>query len=103
MKMNNRQKKNCLYTFVYNSILVIDLAVHTTTTLRVETKVKSQLDNFKNFGKESYSDILQRLVNIARDSDALEENEILQIEKSLEDIKKGRVLSLKAAEKKWGI
>ncbi|MDD5162767.1 MAG: hypothetical protein PHD95_01015 [Candidatus ainarchaeum sp.] len=74
-----------------------------TTTLRVETRVKNELDGFKNFGKESYSDILQRLVNIAKDSDSLEAEEILQIEKSLEDIKKGRVLPLKEAEKKWGI
>jgi len=73
-----------------------------TTTLRVETKVKNELDNFRNFGRESYSDVLHRLVNIAKDCD-LQAEEIAQIESSLEDIKKGRVLSLKEAEEKWGI
>ncbi len=33
----------------------------------------------------------------------LEKEERKQIEKSLEDIKKGRVLTLKQAEKKWKI
>lgn len=71
--------------------------------LRVKSKVKTELDGFRSFGKESYSDVIVRLINIAKDSDSLKENEIMQIEKSLEDIKAGRVLSLKAAEKKWGI
>lgn len=71
--------------------------------LRVKSKVKTELDSFRNFGKESYSDVIVRLINIAKDSDSLNENEIKQIEKSLEDIKAGRVLSLKDAEKKWGI
>jgi predicted CopG family antitoxin len=74
-----------------------------TTTLRVETKLKDELDRFKNFSRESYSDIIRRLVNIAKDPDSLEENEIQQIQKSIEDIKNGRILSLKEAEKKWGI
>lgn len=74
-----------------------------TTTLRIENKLKNELDGFKNFSRESYSDIIRRLINIAQDPDSLEEAEILQIQKSLEDIKKGRVLSLKEAEKKRGI
>ncbi len=73
------------------------------TSLRIKSKVKTELDGFKNFGKESYSDVIHRLINVVKDSDSLQESEIRQIEKSLEDIKKGRVLSLKEAEKKWGI
>ena len=71
--------------------------------LRVKSKVKTELDGFRNFRKESYSDVIGRLINIAKDSDSLNEAEIRQIEKSLEDLKAGRVLSLKEAEKKWGI
>ena len=74
-----------------------------TEMIRLETRLKKDLGQFKNFGKETYSDVIRRLVNIANEDDALTESEILQIEKSLEDIKKGRVLSLKEAEKKWGI
>ncbi|MFA4855506.1 MAG: hypothetical protein WC634_02885 [archaeon] len=74
-----------------------------TTTLRIENKLKNELDGFKNFSRESYSDIIRRLINIAKDPDGLEEAEILQIQKSLEDMRNDRVLSLKEAEKKWGI
>ena len=73
------------------------------TTIRLETKVKLALDKFKNAKRESYSDTISRLISIAGDEDSLSAEEISQIERSLEDIKKGRVLSLKEAEKKWGI
>ncbi len=75
----------------------------TTTTVRLESKLKNELESFRNFGKESYSDIIKRLINIAKDDETLEAEEINQIERSLADIKRGRVLSLKDAEKKWGI
>lgn len=74
-----------------------------TTTIRLESKLKNDLDNFRNFSKESYSNIIQRLIHIVKDDDTLQTEEIKQIEKSLADIKKGRVLSLKEAERKWGI
>ena len=74
-----------------------------TTTLRIEKSVKNELDRFKNFERESYSEVIERLVNIAEDEDPLSKDEIRQIESSLEDIKQGNVLSLKEAEKKWGI
>lgn len=74
-----------------------------TTTIRLETKLKNELDSLKNFSKESYSATIMRLINSAKDEDPLSANEISQIERSLEDIKKGRVFSLKEAEKKWGI
>lgn len=86
-----------LYTFVYNSIHM------STKTVRLESKVKNKLESFKNYEKESYSDVIGRLVNIAEEDDSLTKEEIRQIEKSLEDIKKGTVLPLKQAEKKWGI
>ena len=74
-----------------------------TTTIRLESKLKNDLDNFRNFSKESYSNIIQRLIHVVKDDDTLQTEEIKQIEKSLEDIKRGRVLSLKEAKKKWGI
>ena len=77
--------------------------MHAQTTLRIKTKVKTELGDFRNFSKESYSDIIFRLINIAKDTVPISDDEITQIEKSLEDIKKGRVLPLKEAEKKWGV
>ena len=85
-----------LYTQIY---LVICLS---NTTIRLESSTKNELKALKNFRKESFDEVIERLVNIVKDEPLMKE-EIIQIEKSLEDIKKGRVLSLKEAEKKWGI
>ncbi len=73
-----------------------------TTTIRISTQTKKKLEKLKIFERESYEDVIERLINIARD-EPLSDEEIRQIEKSLRDIKEGRVLSLEEAEKKWGI
>ena len=73
------------------------------TTLRLETSTKNELKAFKNFDREPFADVIERLLTMAREEPPLDEGEIKQIEKSLEDLKKGRVLSLEEAEKQWGI
>ena len=73
------------------------------TTVRLETKVKDELDSLKVSGNESYSNVIFRLVSIAKEEEKLSGHEIMQIEKSLADIKAGRVLPMKEAEKQWGI
>ena len=72
------------------------------TTLRLDVSTKKDLGSLKNFEKESFEDVIERLINVAKE-EPLDADEIRQIESSLEDIKKGNVLSLKQAEKKWGI
>ena len=74
----------------------------TTTTIRISTQTKKKLEKLKIFEREPYEDVIERLINIARD-EPLSEEETRQIEESLRDIKEGRVLSLKEAEKKWGV
>lgn len=74
-----------------------------TTMVRLESRTKSELGGFRNFEGESYSRVIRRLINIAKEDDALTAAEIRQIEKSLSDIKNGRVLSLQEAEKQWGV
>lgn len=74
-----------------------------TTTIRISTTVKKELDELKNFEKESYEDVIERLVNTAKEDQELDAEEIKQIEKSLEDLKKGRAIPYKEAKKKWGL
>jgi len=71
--------------------------------IRLDQKVKTELDTLKNSERESYSEVIERLIINSKDEDMLSEEEIIQIEKSLKDIKEGRVLKLSDAEKKWGI
>lgn len=73
-----------------------------TTTVRLKSQVKKRLESLKNFDNESFDEVVNRLINVYSDT-ALEEDEIKQIRASLEDIEKGRVLSLSEAEKKWGV
>ncbi len=72
------------------------------TTVRLSVPVKERLEEFKNFERESFEDVIERLLNIASD-EPLSSAEIRQIEASLKDLKEGKVLSLKEAEKTWGI
>ena len=74
-----------------------------TTTIRIDSNLKAELASLKNFKQESFEDVIERLVSIAREDESLEDGEIAQIERSLKDIKQKKVLSLKDAEKKWGI
>jgi len=73
-----------------------------TTTIQIKETTLKRLKYFKEYSKESYDEILNKLI------DALEEGELTdaavkKIEKGLEDIKEGRVISLKAYAKKRGI
>ena len=77
--------------------------VATATTIRLEQKIKAELDELKNTKKESYAEVIERLIMIAKEDLQLEKDEIRQIENSLKAIKSGKVLTLKEAEKKWGI
>ena len=75
------------------------------TTIQLDKKTKQQLDELKNYPHETYNDVLKRLVKIA-----IEESEeefcpktIKNIEKSLEDIKAGRVFPLDEVKKRLGL
>ena len=75
----------------------------TVTTIKVSGKVKARLDKLKNYGRETYNDVIQRLMNIVDNDEPLNDNELKQIVASLEDVRKGRVMTLEEAEKKWGL
>jgi len=65
------------------------------TSIQVEPKVKQQLDKLKNYSRETYNEVLERLLKIVTDESEEELNPqtIKNIQKSLEDIKAGRVSS----------
>jgi len=75
------------------------------TTIQLEEKIKQQLDELKNHPRETYNDVLERLVKIAakESEEELSPQTIKNIQKSLEDIKAGRVLSLQEVKKRLGL
>ena len=65
----------------------------TTTTICINPKVKDMLTSLKCYPRESYSSVVERLVNLAIDEEPLSDEAILGIEEALEDIKQGRLHS----------
>ncbi len=64
------------------------------STIKVETKVKQKLDELKNYPSETYNQILSRMLEIMAESkEELSSQTLNNIQKSLEDIKAGRVSS----------
>lgn len=64
-----------------------------TTTICIDPKVKDRLTSLKRHSRESYSSVIERLVNTAIDEETLSDEAIQGIEEALEDIKHGRLHS----------
>ncbi len=74
------------------------------TSIQLENKTKSKLDKMKTFSKESYDDVVNRLINVAEDDEGvLSEQTIKDLEKALAQVKKGKVLSHSQVKRKHGL
>jgi len=76
------------------------------TTIQVELKVKNHLNDLKYHSKETYNDVLLRVfqfLSYQAEEEELSDQTIKNIEKSLADIKAGRVSSHKDVKRKLGL
>lgn len=73
------------------------------TTIQIEEKVKNKLEELKAYRRETYNEVIERLIENNVDRGRLSENTLKNIELSLEDIRKGRVYTTKEVKKKLGI
>ena len=74
------------------------------TSIQLANKTKARLEKMKTFSKESYDDVVNRLLNMAEDDEGvLSKQTIKNIEKSLAEIKAGKVLSHKDVKRKLGL
>ncbi|CVK32962.1 DUF7557 family protein [Methanoculleus bourgensis] len=64
------------------------------TTIKIDTELKDRLNTLKLHPRESYNDVIERLVAIAVDEEPLSQETIRDLERSLEDLKAGRVYTL---------
>ncbi len=72
------------------------------TTIQINQQTLERLKNIKKFERQSYDDVLNSMIdNIEEDS--LSEEEIVEIQKGLEDIRMGRVYSIESVAKELGI
>jgi predicted CopG family antitoxin len=73
------------------------------TTIRISYQTKELLDSLKHHPKESYEDVIERLATMAHDDEPLSDEEIEDMKASLEDIRAGRVKTLKTVRTELGI
>jgi len=74
-----------------------------TTTICIEPKVKDNLTSLKRYSRESYSSVVERLVNLALDEEPLSNEAIHGIEEALLDIKQERLHSEEQIMKEFGL
>lgn len=76
------------------------------TTLKIHSKTKEELDKFREYKNESYDEVIQKMIYIAKTSKKqpeLSRKAIQDIEKARERIKKGQYLTEKEARERLGL
>jgi hypothetical protein len=75
------------------------------TSIAVSKKSKDQWIKFKNHPNESFEDMINRILKsaIEEDADLLTDKDVLEIEKSMREIKKGKFITHKQLKKKYGL
>ena len=75
------------------------------TSIQIEKETKERLDKFKNHPRETYNEVIDRIINLMseQDKEELSPSTIKNIEKSLADIKAGRVSLHKDLKKRLGL
>ena len=73
------------------------------SSIYIREDLKIQLTNLKRNPKESYNDVIERLVNFSIDDELLSADAIKGLEEGLADIKKGNLISEEDIKKKYGV
>ncbi|MCX5854777.1 MAG: hypothetical protein NTZ24_09485 [Deltaproteobacteria bacterium] len=73
------------------------------TSIYIREDLKDQLNSLKRHPKESYNDVIGRLVNLAVDEEPLSEDAIKGLEESLEEIRQGKLIPESKILKKYGV
>ena len=73
------------------------------TTIRMSQETKALLDTLKCTPRETYDEVVRRLALMALDDDPLSDEEIESIKQSLDDIKAGRIQTLREVRDELGV
>jgi len=71
--------------------------------MKISHETKQQIGNFRNYPKEPLEQVVKRMIEIYEDDLTLTEKDLNDIQKSLDDIKAGRVYTLEQVEKEFGL
>jgi predicted transcriptional regulator len=73
------------------------------TTIQIQPEVKDRLELLKRHPRESYNEVIERLLESRIDEEPLSEEEIRGIEEALEDIRKGRIHTEEEIKREFGV
>ena len=73
------------------------------TTIQLQADVKNSLDQLKKHPRESYNEVIKRLVESRIDEEPLSDKTIEGIEEALEDVRKGRLHTEEEIKKEFGV
>ena len=73
------------------------------SSIYIREDLKTQLNQLKRNPKESYNDVIERLVNLTIDDQPLSAEAIRGLEEGLDDIKAGNLISEENIRKKYGV
>lgn len=73
------------------------------SSIYIREDLKTQLNSLKRHPKESYNDVIERLVTLAVDDEPISEDAIQGIEESLVEIRQGKLIPEKDIMKKYGV
>lgn len=77
--------------------------MQTATSIYIRNDLRDQLKSLKKHPKESYNDVIERLLNLAIDEEPLSEEAIIGLEEALEEIRAGMFISESEIMKKYGV
>lgn len=80
--------------------------MNATTTIKIHDNTKLELDHFREYGNESYDEVIKKVVFIAKTCKTepeLSQETIFAIEKARERIKRGKFLTEAEARKRLGL
>jgi len=66
----------------------------TSITVRIDSNLRDRLNALKTHPRETYNEVIGRLVDMAVDEEPLSDEAIRDLERSLEDLRAGRVYTL---------
>ena len=75
------------------------------TSIAVSKKSKEEWERFKNYKQESFESMINRILKSQAEEDAelLTKEDILEMERSIKDIKKGKFKTLEQMKAKYGL
>jgi predicted CopG family antitoxin len=73
------------------------------TTIQVNKKVKRELDGLKLHPRESYNDVIERLIVVETEDEELSPETVKHIEQSLKEIKAGKYASFEQVKRRAGL